>query len=831
MVLALLLGVCAPTVMATGISSSHTELNSESVKDSTVEKIQNSLQNIVSLAKEYYDDAYAYAYDKAIELGIIDAIKERVDCANSTLDELVAYVEAELSPEDAAEIVASVEATKDTFKALVALVKAADKLDAETYEQLVALVDTIKANVAELADVVDALANAAAYNEQFAAICNKLGAVKSVLAEVKAYIESMGLTVDEYIAAILNTPYDELAAAIVEAFKEYAPAAVEKITEFLVANKDRIVEIITTYGDRVVEIFKDNADSVIAFIGYIAEECGADVAAVVEKVLNKLLTFDYTAVEGSNIVAVGGSFEVTNTYIDIIADELVIDKTILDYDGLRISDLLAILVEDYDNDAYGDAMFAEVDIDTLREEYITAIAGADLITVDFGLEDFTTFALASILGGAELEWERFGNLASLVDADEARSAVKALLISRGVPEFYGEYAVADILAYAVECYAYAAMNYVYNYADAISAINDINPDAEILVLGTVNPLKNVYLEVDEDVVVDLGELAKYFVNVLDAQAFIYSALLPNTTFIPVSDAEGYILSTTVDGSIDLSIFDIQANPSAYINAAFELLPYIFAPSENGHEYIANQILSAMNFTCGEHIYDNDCDSTCNRCDATRDTDHVYNSGCDTTCNICGEVRDVPGHQYDGCDDIYCNECGTKRAPLEHTYDNACDTTCNACGATRTITHTYDDCLDTTCNVCGETRTAPGHTYGEWVVVTEPTTTAEGEKKHTCTVCGATETASIDKLTPSAPIVPDNKDDEEEPKKLGAGAIVGISIGSVAVVGIAGFAIYWFAVKKSTFAALGVAIKALAGNVGAAFKKLGAKIAGIFKKKG
>ena len=35
-----------------------------------------------------------------------------------------------------------------------------------------------------------------------------------------------------------------------------------------------------------------------------------------------------------------------------------------------------------------------------------------------------------------------------------------------------------------------------------------------------------------------------------------------------------------------------------------------------------------------------------------------------------------------------------------------------------------------------------HTYGEWVVVTYPTTTQKGQRKHTCTVCGHEETEAI-----------------------------------------------------------------------------------------
>ena len=44
--------------------------------------------------------------------------------------------------------------------------------------------------------------------------------------------------------------------------------------------------------------------------------------------------------------------------------------------------------------------------------------------------------------------------------------------------------------------------------------------------------------------------------------------------------------------------------------------------------------------------------------------------------------------------------------------------------------------------------------------------------------------------------------------LSGGQIAGIVIGSVAVAGIGGFAIFWFAVKKKTFADLIAAIKAL-----------------------
>ena len=68
------------------------------------------------------------------------------------------------------------------------------------------------------------------------------------------------------------------------------------------------------------------------------------------------------------------------------------------------------------------------------------------------------------------------------------------------------------------------------------------------------------------------------------------------------------------------------------------------------------------------------------------------------------------------------------------------------------------------------------------------------------------------------------------KGLSGGAIAGIVIGSVLLAGIGGFAIYWFAISKKTFADLGVALKKVFTAIGNFFKNLGAKIKALFTKK-
>lgn len=104
-----------------------------------------------------------------------------------------------------------------------------------------------------------------------------------------------------------------------------------------------------------------------------------------------------------------------------------------------------------------------------------------------------------------------------------------------------------------------------------------------------------------------------------------------------------------------------------------------------------------------------------------------------------------------------------------------------------------------------------------------------EKSYTFKVTGATTLTAVYEDAPA------------EKEGLSGGQIAGIVIGSVLLAGIGGFAIFWFAVKKKTFADLGVALKkgfTAMGNgiktacraIGNFFKNLGAKIKALFTKK-
>ncbi len=111
----------------------------------------------------------------------------------------------------------------------------------------------------------------------------------------------------------------------------------------------------------------------------------------------------------------------------------------------------------------------------------------------------------------------------------------------------------------------------------------------------------------------------------------------------------------------------------------------------------------------------------------------------------------------------------------------------------------------------------GKEFDKWVVVSGEVTLKNANSESTTFVMpnGAVEIkATYKDKTPSGGGETPGTDDPSgeltptETKGLNGGAIAGIVVGSVAVAGIGGFAIFWFVVKKKSFADLIAAIKGL-----------------------
>ena len=729
----------------------------EAVKDAYVnehtaqaETIENMITVIEALAKYVYENReaiYAEAYQYAEENGIIEKLNLYITEAEYYVGEAYAWYlenEDEIEAEARKAINAAIEEAKRLLAELRVVVnEQLNRLEAQVEKQIDILLGQINKQIETLQKLI--VDTAKQINDYVYA------QALALQAQIKHQIEVFEAQVRHQIAVV--KAYIEAKIAALEAAVE---AKIKALKDFAYAQLD-------AFGDLVGEDFETFEEAILYIdktSGDYLESIIANIGALLEAATN----YYYTRTADSFYAAIGGE-----GYAELVADALGVGFESLE--GLRASDIIAILDATYENDAYGNALLAN-NAD-LAAKYVSAVKKADIITLDLGHADLIGFVadqmtgmlldtygdiikdLVSngILAGAptsgafEMDWTRFADFITTEDVENVKTAVKAALVEAGLPETYtynfeinqeiggntftATYPVelypVDFAMVAVESYLYAAANYVYNYSAAIEAINAANPDAQILVIGAVNPFAELDVTVEG---IELSEVFAALTESMDAQALAGALTLPNTTYVSVKGAEA-----TVDTSALIDVKTLSVNANA------------FGATEAGNAYIAEKILEALTLDC------------------------------------------------------------------THAYDNACDAICNICNAERTAAdHVYTDACDTTCNVCGATREVGAHTFGEWKVVTEPTTEAEGLKERVCTECGFKETETIAKLDkpsdppvdPKPPVDPQPPVDPEldpEPEGLPAGAVVAIVISSTLVAGAGGFAIFWFVIKKKTFADL------------------------------
>ena len=185
------------------------------------------------------------------------------------------------------------------------------------------------------------------------------------------------------------------------------------------------------------------------------------------------------------------------------------------------------------------------------------------------------------------------------------------------------------------------------------------------------------------------------------------------------------------------------------------------------------------------------------------------------CKNCDEKKDVEAHVF--------GEWKTEVAPTVEDYGVMAHKDCTVCA--RHFDNDGNEIKDLRIAKIGTHKVIVNgeskfYAHGESATVTaedkvgkvftgwqdESGKIVSNDKSYTFTVTGETTlTAVYDDITPApTPDVPGEVKPTNE--GLSGGAIAGIVIGSVAVAGIGGFAVLWFAVKKKTFADLIAAIK-------------------------
>ena len=295
---------------------------------------------------------------------------------------------------------------------------------------------------------------------------------------------------------------------------------------------------------------------------------------------------DYTIFHDSLFVAIGDSATaVSGSYVDELAELLEIPHMTENLGELDLTVEEAINLVKDNADLIGKA-----DLITLNFTNIAASAELLAALVEEYDHDFTDTVNGVVDKGinkalAELK-ERmvaYGigeNHIDLVDragelVDRALAELNDRLIAEGMDEATVNMVLAASEAYAVSYIARAAW-----YPALVDAVYEINPDAQIVIVGTYNDLDGVAVEVGNRNI-EIGELAR---------ALIAVANLENLAQAFVGDEAIYVHASAVETVFESNNYESLNN----LGVLMSILNDEMLPSEAGHAYIAEEIFEALN---------------------------------------------------------------------------------------------------------------------------------------------------------------------------------------------------------------------------------------------
>lgn len=595
------------------------------------ETLYNDLTALAEELGEKALDLYAYvteqlqaAYDKLpedVKQGIEEATAALKEAAEQAKAEILAEAEkkieelkAELQPE-LEKLQAELNAIKEQIEAEVAA-KAAeleaaaqakiDELTAAANEKIAELEKQLAEKQAELENAAEELkaeiqAEIDAIQAQIDAIKGDLeAAVEAVKAELEQKIAEIRAEVEQAYAeavAELEQKIADLTAELEQKIAEIQAAAQAKIDEITAELEKQLAELGEVGEDiqAAIDLIKEAAKGEIAaaieeakaILGNAVE--GADnLAELVENLVNETTTAienkiteivdaynaaydaattdDYVITEESYYVALGDGSAVSQSYVDKVAEQLGVDYTNLAKEG-SVDDAIGII---------------EANADT--------IAKADLITVGYGNAAYTQSAIEQMINAlrgketVDYDWEAYVGADGAAYVEQALDTIYEELVTNGLDTTISvaglnNVSLATALTMAVETYAYGTVAYACDLPDVVNAIHEVNPDAVVIIVGMNNPFEGTTIEY-EGATIDIGEYVGYLVDAANVHGTAYAMLTGNAIYVEAPSAQ-----TAVSGrNLNAEAFIMEY---LFDNVSFE-------PTDNGHVYIANQILDALN---------------------------------------------------------------------------------------------------------------------------------------------------------------------------------------------------------------------------------------------
>ncbi len=281
---------------------------------------------------------------------------------------------------------------------------------------------------------------------------------------------------------------------------------------------------------------------------------------------------NYVALGG--IVTAGDGLKDVPNYADLFAGAFRASGVEVNYTNLGVSSK--------DTDKTFDELNTQ-NVAAYIEANRAAIADADLITYNMDSTALMS-VIFDILGGEAVDWETYLN--------EMEKEIVKTVIAKLYTSIIEEGSEMPMVNEAtVESVAYVMVRFCIESMRALEAIAEINPAAEIIVIGMYNPFEGMVIDMAGESI-DIGTLFEY---VIEASDLYYSlhALFGNVTFVAAPDAE----------VVGVGTISIGENASlGTLALKLRSISKKMLATEAGQQYIADRLLEAVTFT-EEHRFE------------------------------------------------------------------------------------------------------------------------------------------------------------------------------------------------------------------------------------
>lgn len=204
-------------------------------------------------------------------------------------------------------------------------------------------------------------------------------------------------------------------------------------------------------------------------------------------------------------------YRTPGAYPDRIANEVNAELTQLACGGMRTVELRACLEDDYYMPDEFANNFSRSKIQEIRSLYAPAIADADLITLNIGLNDIMTYALLRAKAATSALGVTIDNsIAALEQNGEYTAALVKLLETVKTVDKYG-----NIVKAVIDGLYDGYTRFDKNWDAVIGDIYELNPDVTLMVAGVYNPFD--HLKIADSLHLELGKAADGIMELINCK--------------------------------------------------------------------------------------------------------------------------------------------------------------------------------------------------------------------------------------------------------------------------------------------------------------------------